>query len=170
MTGIEIIVSLQRNTTCKNANWFAIPQTCVKNVFSILSAKRRVTRYLQHLRNANHVRHINMILSLVWYRHLDLKLEGNITGVQGVQGFLFWPCNDSEIVDRRSHIPQTSNSKSVHTRRTSVKEKTWVEWVERGTSRNLRKKCLNSVDLSPRTWPTSSYHIMNYAFIFFFCL
>ncbi len=37
--------------------------------------------------------------------------------------YLFWPSNDSENVERRTHIPQTSNSTSVHTESTSVKGK-----------------------------------------------
>jgi hypothetical protein len=34
--------------------------------------------------------------------------------------YLFWPRNDSENVERRTHIPQTLNSMSVHTESTST--------------------------------------------------
>ncbi len=37
--------------------------------------------------------------------------------------YLFWPRNDSENVERRTHIPQTLNSMSVYTESTSVKGK-----------------------------------------------
>jgi hypothetical protein len=37
--------------------------------------------------------------------------------------YLFWPRNDSENVERRTHIPQTLNSMSVHMESTSVKGK-----------------------------------------------
>ena len=35
--------------------------------------------------------------------------------------YLFWPRNNSENVERRTHIPQTLNSMSVHMENTSVK-------------------------------------------------
>ena len=55
---------------------YTIPEACAKIVYSIVSAKR-VTRCLQHLQNASHVRHPNdrtLGMTVQWIEDVDPRV------------------------------------------------------------------------------------------------